>query len=215
MNDIFFSQNIIPCGWYSHFCWLHPIWYTDWWFGTFLIFPYIGYNHPNWLIIIFQRDWNHQPGYKGAVHRCSSPLPKPHFETQVFEVLLIVAFTAVPCPMNIFAKRGDGINMSKSKLSTTLLQRLLNRTMWLMWLMWLNIGAERWLNRDLLNMLCQDSPLASKQCLLVFSSERLEKKLGRNERMGKVTKVTGTERKTKGSTCFYHVYTIDTLHACT
>ena len=22
---------------------------TDWWFGTFLIFPYIGNNHPNWL----------------------------------------------------------------------------------------------------------------------------------------------------------------------
>ena len=23
---------------------------AGWWFGTFLIFPYIGYNHPNWLI---------------------------------------------------------------------------------------------------------------------------------------------------------------------
>ena len=23
---------------------------TDWWFGTFFIFPYIGNNHPNWLI---------------------------------------------------------------------------------------------------------------------------------------------------------------------
>ena len=22
---------------------------TDWWFGTFFIFPYIGNNHPNWL----------------------------------------------------------------------------------------------------------------------------------------------------------------------
>ena len=27
---------------------------TDWWFGTFFIFPYIGNNHPNWLKI-FQR----------------------------------------------------------------------------------------------------------------------------------------------------------------
>ena len=24
--------------------------YTGWWFGTFFIFPYIGNNHPNWLI---------------------------------------------------------------------------------------------------------------------------------------------------------------------
>ena len=24
--------------------------YTGWWFGTFLIFPYIGNNYPNWLI---------------------------------------------------------------------------------------------------------------------------------------------------------------------
>ena len=26
-----------------------------WWFETFLIFPYIGNNHPNWLTHIFQR----------------------------------------------------------------------------------------------------------------------------------------------------------------
>ena len=25
-------------------------WKTGWWFGTFFIFPYIGNNHPNWLI---------------------------------------------------------------------------------------------------------------------------------------------------------------------
>ena len=24
--------------------------FTGWWFGTFFIFPYIDYNHPNWLI---------------------------------------------------------------------------------------------------------------------------------------------------------------------
>ena len=23
---------------------------SGWWFGTFFVFPYIGYNHPNWLI---------------------------------------------------------------------------------------------------------------------------------------------------------------------
>ena len=26
-------------------------WITGWWFGTFYIFPYIGNNHPNWLIL--------------------------------------------------------------------------------------------------------------------------------------------------------------------
>ena len=25
-------------------------WISGWWFGTFFIFPYIGNNHPNWLI---------------------------------------------------------------------------------------------------------------------------------------------------------------------
>ena len=28
----------------------HHLFYTGWWFGTFFIFPYIGNNHPNWLI---------------------------------------------------------------------------------------------------------------------------------------------------------------------
>ena len=32
---------------------------TGRWFGTFFIFPYIGKNHPNWLI--FSEGWNHQP----------------------------------------------------------------------------------------------------------------------------------------------------------
>ena len=32
---------------------------TDWWFGTFFTFPYLGNNHPNWRThsIIFQRAW--------------------------------------------------------------------------------------------------------------------------------------------------------------
>ena len=35
---------------------------SGWWFGTFFTFPYVGNNHPNWLVF-FQRDWNHQPDY--------------------------------------------------------------------------------------------------------------------------------------------------------
>ena len=34
---------------------------TGWWFGTCFVFLYIGKNHPNWLVNIFQRCWNHQP----------------------------------------------------------------------------------------------------------------------------------------------------------
>ena len=37
----------------SFYCYIrNPIykWMTGWWFGTFFIFPYIGNNHPNWLI---------------------------------------------------------------------------------------------------------------------------------------------------------------------
>ena len=37
-----------PCG-----LWVFPLhhaWLIDWWFRTFFIFQYIGYNHPNWLI---------------------------------------------------------------------------------------------------------------------------------------------------------------------
>ena len=31
--------------------WFHDVPYmSGWWFGTFFIFPYIGNNHPNWLI---------------------------------------------------------------------------------------------------------------------------------------------------------------------
>ena len=43
--------------------WYFIRYFTGWWFGTFFIFPYIGNNHPNWLIFfnIFQRGWNHQP----------------------------------------------------------------------------------------------------------------------------------------------------------
>ena len=31
-------------------CFIHEQNTTGWWFGTFFIFPYIGSNHPNWLI---------------------------------------------------------------------------------------------------------------------------------------------------------------------
>ena len=45
---------------------------TGWWFGTFLMFPYIWNNHPNWLIF-FQRGryTTNQMIYLSNVGRCS------------------------------------------------------------------------------------------------------------------------------------------------
>ena len=39
------------------------IYITDWWFGTFFMFPSIGHNHPNWLLYFSERRLNHQPVY--------------------------------------------------------------------------------------------------------------------------------------------------------
>jgi hypothetical protein len=45
-----------------------------WWFGSFFIFPYIGNNHPYWLLTnIFQRGWNHQPASTSSSHGESNP----------------------------------------------------------------------------------------------------------------------------------------------
>ena len=38
-------------------------WWAGWWFGTLFMLPYIGNNHPNWLLF-FQRGSNHQPDVK-------------------------------------------------------------------------------------------------------------------------------------------------------
>ena len=51
---------------------------TGWWFGTFCIFPYIGNNHPNWLIL---RGWNHQPAnivtvLGDVVHRIANKIAR-------------------------------------------------------------------------------------------------------------------------------------------
>jgi hypothetical protein len=48
-----------------------------WLVGTFLIFPYIGNNHPNWPTQIFQRGSNHQPDEYWRM----SPVPTSRFES--------------------------------------------------------------------------------------------------------------------------------------
>ena len=67
------------CEWYNWVdlkcLWLWII--TGWWFGTFFIFPYIGNNHPNWLIFFRGVETTNQlwiilwdPSFTQSVDRC-------------------------------------------------------------------------------------------------------------------------------------------------
>ena len=42
---------------------------AGWWFGTFFIFPYIGNNHPNWLIFFRGVETTNQIGCVGVVNK--------------------------------------------------------------------------------------------------------------------------------------------------
>ena len=57
-NPVFFHCSI-TFWWlnYSSFWW-HSI--SGWWFGTFCVFPYIGNNHPNWLIFFRRVETTNQ-----------------------------------------------------------------------------------------------------------------------------------------------------------
>ena len=46
-------------------CFFQP-YFTGWWFGTFFIFPYIGNNHPNWLIFFRGVQTTNQLRFAGA-----------------------------------------------------------------------------------------------------------------------------------------------------
>ena len=59
-------------------------WKSGWWFGTFVIFPYIGNNHPNWLIFFrgvqttnqkWMIDWVIFFRWHGMSHRGYKPGP--------------------------------------------------------------------------------------------------------------------------------------------
>ena len=43
---------------------------SGWWFGTFFIFPYIGNNHPNWLIFFRGAETTNQLSYMGYAWIC-------------------------------------------------------------------------------------------------------------------------------------------------
>ena len=59
---IFDTQRIsssVDLDWSENSFWLQP--QSGWWFGTFFIFPYIGNNHPNWLIFFRGVESTNQP----------------------------------------------------------------------------------------------------------------------------------------------------------
>ena len=48
---------------------------SGWWFGTFYIFPYIGKNHPNWLIFFRGVETTNQNSFR--ICRCWSQMDMP------------------------------------------------------------------------------------------------------------------------------------------
>ena len=48
-----------------------PIFQAGWWFGTFFIFPYIGNNHPNWLIFFRGVETTNHPSYGWSKKSCN------------------------------------------------------------------------------------------------------------------------------------------------
>ena len=46
---------------------------SGWWFGTFFVFPYIGNNHPNWLIFFRGVQTTNQMRYMGVSSNGGTP----------------------------------------------------------------------------------------------------------------------------------------------
>ena len=57
---------------------------TGWWFGTFFIFPYIGNNHPNWLIFFRGVQTTNQPILSHDFQLCRWPCWGPGFRLHHF-----------------------------------------------------------------------------------------------------------------------------------
>ena len=54
------SDTLGQLSWWN-LLWTTSRWKPGWWFGTFFIFPYIGNNHPNWLIFFRGVQTTNQP----------------------------------------------------------------------------------------------------------------------------------------------------------
>jgi hypothetical protein len=108
---------------------------TDWWFGTFLIFPYIGNNHPNWLSyfseglkpptrIAGKMCW--MMGFAGfslsvpsvpcmETSPCFLPFAGQNLGTLVFASKQWVKLRKAGCPCSLIIYRG-GKNMKHMKI---------------------------------------------------------------------------------------------------
>ena len=78
---------------------------TGWWFGTFFIFPYIGNNHPNWLIF-FQRGSNHQPDKYQFLKEWNT-FPLPCFPSVELQPEVLGQRTTLKLELLYEAKDGD------------------------------------------------------------------------------------------------------------
>ena len=67
---------------------------TGWWFGTFFIFPYIGDNHPNWLI--FFRGVGQPP-----TRRCMRISPHKDVRYADQQILTSAPHTPLPTPQEL------------------------------------------------------------------------------------------------------------------
>ena len=75
--------------WWMDLAW--DIW-SGWWFGTFFCFPYIGNNHPNWLIFFrgvqTTNQWYILPGFKVAIENCLLNSGSSHWTWWFLRVML-------------------------------------------------------------------------------------------------------------------------------
>ena len=71
----------------------HPI--TGWWFGPFFIFPYIGNNHPNWLIFFWGVQTTNQISTRGLDTHHEGFLMMDD-QTQLIPCLLSLLASTIP-----------------------------------------------------------------------------------------------------------------------
>ena len=80
---------------------------TGWWFGTFFIFPYIGNNHPNWLIFFRGVQTTNQLIFGLVPHSCTIPTWMEESDLLIFKSDVMMScegYILTICP---FASNSD------------------------------------------------------------------------------------------------------------
>ena len=84
---------------------------TGWWFGTFFIFPYIGKNHPNWLIFFRGVQTTNQQISGRIMAQCQQPgnlrdlllsdLEVPNFAAKL--TVMMLTFVGIIAPLTLIS----------------------------------------------------------------------------------------------------------------